>query len=164
LLGVASSVRETSFEKQLSYYSRKNQTKLVLAFDYSPVIRDDIRISYSSSKVLADGFSSLLEKAGFSTRVDRNTNLGHLENLLQKETHQANVLDIQLATSLVVCNETRKELCCALVDSLKSRKIMEFAAHNTTDGLVTIPGDLDLLAGNLLKRLPSIPEVQVLHL
>mmetsp|Transcript_100968 Transcript_100968/g.151290 ORF Transcript_100968/g.151290 Transcript_100968/m.151290 type:complete len:162 (-) Transcript_100968:55-540(-) len=158
------SVRETSFEKQLAYYSRTNETKLVLAFDYSPSLQDDIHITYSGSQALADSVSFLMEEAGYSTRVNRNSKISRLENLLKKENNQPQVLDIQLPTSSVVRHETRKELCAALVNALAHGNVMKFAARKP-ETLVTIPSDLNLLAENLLKcALPAIPEVQVLRL
>lgn len=153
-------LRETSIEKQLLYYSKKNGTKLVLAFDHSPDLKgEDVRIAYSSSDFLANRVSSSLKKEGYSTLVRKDVKLNHLENLLKQESNsEPHILDIHLASSMMLKNETRRNFCIQLVSALAHPDVVGYAAKEGR----TIPNDLNLVAGNLVGL--SVPEVKVLRL
>jgi len=165
---VLESIRETSFEKQLSYYSKKNSTKLVLAFDSTSSKEEDLQISFSSSKTLAGNTAAFLEEAGYSAKLTRNPKIGQLEKLLLQKDNvtKPHVLDIRIAAPILLCPFSRKHICEALVSTLSDSSVVDYAA-NEPESLAPIPRDLNLLAENLLKykELPTvIPEVQVLRL
>jgi len=146
---------KAKIESQLKEHVSKHSTKLVLSLQSSDSQSEECVVS-CNSQILAGKISSLLDSTGFSSKFDQTES----NSLLLKGS--PNIVDVKVATPLLQCADSRRELCQSFVSTLSDPSLTEFVRRKP-EIRVPIPNDLNLLADVMLNSM-QLPKVQVVKL